>query len=101
MREVGGFDGGELGGTGTEYQAEESRKQRLEDIESEIKTLYQDFRRVAREIKANCDKLSGIGDCPGTGKGQVAGHESRDSQNCVRSVKRVERHGLSIRKDGD
>jgi hypothetical protein len=44
-----------------EYQAEESRKQRLADIETEIKELYTEFRRVSREIRANCDRLAGIG----------------------------------------
>lgn len=43
-----------------EYQAKEDQKQRLEDIEDEIKTLYADFRRISREIRANCDKVRGI-----------------------------------------
>lgn len=43
-----------------EYQAEESRKQRLEEIDTEIKTIYQDFRRVSREVRASCDRLAGV-----------------------------------------
>lgn len=43
-----------------EYQAKENQKQRLEDIEDEIKTLYADFRRISREIRANCDQVKGI-----------------------------------------
>ena len=43
-----------------EYQAEESRKERLSDIQDEIKQLYQEFRRVSREIRTNCDRLAGI-----------------------------------------
>jgi hypothetical protein len=43
-----------------DYQAEEDRKQRLSDIEDEIKTLYADFRRISREIRANCDRVQGI-----------------------------------------
>jgi hypothetical protein len=43
-----------------EYQAKEDHKQRLQDIAEEIKTLYADFRRISREIRANCDKVRGI-----------------------------------------
>ena len=43
-----------------EYQAEESKRIRLEEIETEIKELYQDFRRVSREIRSNCKQLQGI-----------------------------------------
>jgi hypothetical protein len=43
-----------------EYQAEEDRKQCLQDIEEEIKTLYADFRRISRAIRADCDKVQGI-----------------------------------------
>jgi len=44
-----------------EYQAEESKRIRLEEIEDEIKSTYTGFRKVAREIRANCDRLAGIG----------------------------------------
>ena len=43
-----------------EYQAEESRKVRLEEIGEEIQGLYQEFRRVSRELRANCDKVAGV-----------------------------------------
>lgn len=43
-----------------EYLAKEDQKQRLEDIEEEIRTLYADFRRISREIRANCDQVKGI-----------------------------------------
>jgi hypothetical protein len=43
-----------------EYQAEESAKIRLEEITTEIQDAYKDFRRVAREIRANCDKLQDV-----------------------------------------
>jgi hypothetical protein len=43
-----------------EYQAEESAKQRLRDIADEIKDEYQEFRRVSRELRANCDAIKGV-----------------------------------------
>ena len=43
-----------------EYQEKASREQRIEEIGDEMKSLYQDFRRVSREIRANCDKLAGV-----------------------------------------
>jgi hypothetical protein len=43
-----------------EYQAKERIKQRLEEIEEEIKSEYTDFRRISREIRANCDKVQGV-----------------------------------------
>jgi hypothetical protein len=43
-----------------DFQAKDQAEQRLADIEEEIKTLYADFRRISREIRANCDKVQGI-----------------------------------------
>lgn len=43
-----------------EYQAKASAEARLEDIDAEIKAEYLDFKRIAKELRANCDKLQGI-----------------------------------------
>lgn len=43
-----------------EYRAEEDRKAKLEEIEDEIKSTYQGFRELAREIRAECGKLQGV-----------------------------------------
>jgi len=43
-----------------EYQTAERAKQRIEDIGEEIRTMYADFRELARELRANCDKLTGL-----------------------------------------
>lgn len=42
------------------YQAEESAKQRIEEIDEEIKTTRADLLTLIRELRANCDKLSGL-----------------------------------------
>lgn len=41
-------------------QAKDQAEQRIAEIAEEITKLYQDFRRIAREIRANCDALKGI-----------------------------------------
>ena len=43
-----------------EFQAEESAKMRIEDINEEIKKEYQEFRRISRELRANCAVIQGI-----------------------------------------
>ncbi len=43
-----------------EYQAKQDAENRLEEIEAEIKDEYQDFRRITREIRANCDAVKGV-----------------------------------------
>ena len=43
-----------------EYQAKEDAKNRIEEIGTEIKELYAEFRRISREIRANCEQVSGI-----------------------------------------
>lgn len=43
-----------------EYQARESAKSRIEEINEEIKTAYADFKGLAKELRANCDKLTGM-----------------------------------------
>lgn len=43
-----------------EYQAKESAKQRIEEIDEEIKTTRAELLTLIRELRANCDKLSGL-----------------------------------------
>lgn len=43
-----------------EYQAKEDAESRLEEIEQEIKDEYKDFRDIVRELRANCDRVTGI-----------------------------------------
>lgn len=41
-------------------QAKQDAEIRLEEIETEITDIYQDFRRIAKELRANCDAVKGI-----------------------------------------
>ncbi len=43
-----------------EYQAKESAKARIEEIDIEVKTMYREFKELARELRANCDRLTGL-----------------------------------------
>jgi len=43
-----------------EYEAKENAKNRLEEIESEIKENYAAFRRFTRELRKDCDRIKGI-----------------------------------------
>lgn len=43
-----------------EARAKDDAETRIEEIGSEIRELYQDFRRISREIRANCDKVQGV-----------------------------------------
>ncbi len=43
-----------------EYQAKQDAENRLEEIAAEIKETYQNFRRITREIRANCDAVKGV-----------------------------------------
>lgn len=43
-----------------EYRAKEDAKQRIEDIDEEIKTARADLLTLIRELRANCDKLTGL-----------------------------------------
>lgn len=43
-----------------EYQAKDQAEQQIADIDVEVKTLREKFKGLAREIRANCDKLVGL-----------------------------------------
>ena len=43
-----------------EYQAKEDAKNRIEEITKEIQDEYKDFRRITREIRANCDAVRNV-----------------------------------------
>lgn len=43
-----------------ESEAKESARSRIEDIATEIRTAYQSFRALSRELRANCDRLTGL-----------------------------------------
>lgn len=42
------------------FREKEEMEARIEEIGDEIKGLYSEFRRVARELRANCDRISGV-----------------------------------------
>lgn len=43
-----------------EYQEKQAREDRAEEIAEEIKTEFADFKLLCREIRANCDKVTGL-----------------------------------------
>jgi len=43
-----------------EYQAKEDEERRIEEIGDEISELYTDFRRISRELRANCEAISAV-----------------------------------------
>jgi len=43
-----------------EEQAKDAAEQRIEEIGDEIKETYKDFRRIVREIRANCDAVRNV-----------------------------------------
>lgn len=43
-----------------EYQAKDAAEQRIGEIKSEIDGAFSDFKRLCKEIRANCDKLTGL-----------------------------------------
>lgn len=43
-----------------EYQEREDAKSRMEEIDGEVQTARADFKTLAQELRANCDKLTGM-----------------------------------------
>jgi len=43
-----------------EYQAKEAAKEKIEENKSEIADLRADFKALAKELRENCDKVSGM-----------------------------------------
>lgn len=43
-----------------EYQAKDAAERRIEEIGEEIKTARETFKALAKELRANCDRISGM-----------------------------------------
>lgn len=76
-----------------EYQAKESARMRLEDIEQEIKDKYAEFRGISRAIRANCDKLQGV-----TVVRELVKDKWEHTKSAIRKLrleqKRIQDHGI-------
>lgn len=76
-----------------EYQAKEDAKNRLEEIDAEIKETYQDFRRIVREIRASCDRVQGVAVVRELVKGKWADTKEQ-IHKLRREQKRIDDYGI-------
>lgn len=76
-----------------EYQAKQDAEKRLEEITTEIKSTYANFRRISRELRANCDAIKGVAVIR-----ELVKEKWQDTKDEIRRLKReakrIAEHGL-------